>query len=311
MNHDDPFYDIYQSIDTEAYRDICNAAGWFTEEELSDTESEQEQIDNSTTGERRVIRVSKLTDEEWEENKRQSSLGGEELATHISEMFFGEKERIRQPIIKHIFASEGCHCSKGKTCRRRTSSTHFSFFGQKTTNARSEILGLRMWETWGLQGSIFSEGSLRLRYEGGQGSSDLWQYPESLHEISGAEVRYCCRNDNLWLFVGKDCEDNARLLDVKFIENTIVQIVLYKYLYYKVTQVSGYSDTIPWGGSTYTTYYRMVEWQFSEVATFQTEAALDLWTSEYWKDYATYETGGVSQDLSGPLRGGVLRLIRG
>jgi len=280
------------NIPFDEYITNLEAEGFFTEEELG-----EESIDED------------IEEEAREQKEEYISSRGSELAANLSTMFDIEAGSSGQDYFEGRFISEECSCRPGEACRWEPSSTYYSLLGEKITHEISSVLGLRMWETWRLPCNSISEESIRVRYQGGQGTFDLWIYPESLLRLENDKISGVCKNDNVWLYRGECGPTFSRLWVGKLTETSNFQIIRYECTGYGVIATSQFTDKIQWNGESYWIYSRLVEWQFEEREVLQTEAAVAFWTSRHEEDEFVDEARNFFTDLHNSSGRGFLRYI--
>jgi len=252
---------------------------------------------------------SEEDDIEGEGSKERLSCGRNELASDLSSMFDDEAGLYQRDYFEGGYRGEVCHCRHGIACRWKSSFTRNSLSGDIAEDTELPFLGLTWVETWRLQSHRFSEEGLRLRCEGGQGSNDLWDYPEDLCRLEDVQVRRVCENDSLFLFGSRTSAANAGICLVEFAEDKVFQVVVFKCVLYYVAAVAGTTDTIRWNGSEYCLYSRVAEWKFVYEATLQTKTAVDQWCYEHVKDESPDEIERILQDVVSPSGRGLLRYI--
>lgn len=279
-----PFNEYVENLESE---------GMFAYEQLSDYESESESI----------------TEEKREEKEEYLQSRGGELAADISSMFDIERGSDDKYYFEGEFISESCCCSEGITCRWSLSSPYYNSIKREVEDTSSRLLGLCWWETWGLPCDKISEEGVRLRYEGRQGSNDLWDCPEYLLRIEEVKVRYCCRDDSIVLFASTNNSSDAWLCHVKLDENDRFQIVCYKCVLYEVVASPGHADKVRWGSREYYIYHRMAKWKFAYLETFQATSIVDLWSTEYLENKSPDQVKRILACVPGSIRRGFLRYI--
>lgn len=285
---DDTFDDI--DIPVNEYISNLESEGYFAEEELPE---EDEMSEEETFSEK---------------DEYLSSRGGE-LVANLSAMFDVETEGIGQNYWEGRFVCERCNCGPGEACRWQPSSTYYSLLGEKIEHETIDVLGLRMWETWRLPCDKISEESIRVRYQGGQGTFDLWNYPESLLTLENEQVCGLCSNDTLWLIRGTCGPNLSRLWLGKLAEATRFQIIRYQCTGYQVLTASEHADKVQWNGCSYWIYCRLVEWKFEAREILQTEAAVAVWSSRHEEDDSAYEASNFLTSLHDATGRGFLRYI--
>jgi len=234
---------------------------------------------------------------------------GKELVTDLSTMFALEEEGVGEYYFEGRFECESCRCWSRSTCRWNTAPSHNSLSGREITHEGSTLLGLRCIEAWRLQSDQFAETSIRLRYEGGHGSNDLWDYPEHLLRIEDVKIGFGCELNHYWIYRGSGGSNSSWLFAHEFGENNIVQVVCYQCVLYQVLQVPGFADRISWGGRSYDIYHRMVEWKFIRRATIQTETNVVIRTSKLSENIAFDEINGILSSIPGTADRGLFRLV--
>ena len=173
--------------------------------------------------------IFEYTDAELREREEeQVQSRGSELAADLSSMFADERTGDTEYYLEGGFSCEVCHCWSRSTCGRESSSTHHSLFGREITNSSSDVLGLRCIETWRLPCDQVSEEGIRLRYEGGQGSGDLWDRPEHLLRVEDVKIRDCCELNHCWIYRGEHSFESSWFFSHESDEDNRVQIICYQ-----------------------------------------------------------------------------------
>jgi len=281
-------------IDFEEYINNLESEGLFCPEEL-DPEEDRDPKEEEISG-------------KGEEEHIQS--GGKEMVPNLSTVWNDETRGVGQNNFERRFSCPGCSCWSGITCRWKSPFTYHCDTFKQTLNEESRLLGLRMYETWRLQSdNYYTEQSVRLRHQRGQGTNDLWDYPEMLYNVWDVEIRGCCQYDNVWLYRSSSSSKDAWICVSKLNEINQLQVVYYGCKNYTVVETDGSFDTVFREGLYHTNYCRVVEWEFERIETIQTEADVATWTAKYLKDVTSNEVSRVLTHLPTSFGRGLLRYL--
>lgn len=259
---------------------------------------------NELFGEDSPIELSDLTNTE-EEGVSDAS---QEFLPYIPPVYQFQATSTRiYPVCQ--FATEGCTCCPGETCRRVTASTHRVVFNNQITCSFPQVLRLRTHESWQLPDDAQHQEVLGILSQRRSRTADLWGYPKNFRGFQSAEVRFCCKNDRIWFNPRGNRLGISWLLLAQQEEDRRFHFVYFVEKCAEVLNSFRITNPVYLNPSGNHCYSRMVEYEFEVCTSFQTVPTFRVWPPELSQNYVDHDDVEIFTHLSDDYSRGFLRLL--